>query len=126
MKARAIAGDNPDADAAISALREAAAHHRVTLTAHDTAISRADVAAHRLDQFVESLRARGAMREFTKSYKAARLAARGRGEGFMSYAVAEARLRMALIPYLVSGCEVGAVPSLFAEIFRAKGRERAA
>jgi hypothetical protein len=40
------------------------------------------------------------MREFTKTYKRRRLAAGLRGEGFMSYAVAELRLRRALIPLL--------------------------
>ena len=45
------------------------------------------------------------------------MAATARGEGFMSYAVAEARLRKALIPYLVGGRTIGPVQSLFEQIF---------
>jgi hypothetical protein len=63
------------------------------------------------------LRARGAIKEFTKAYRLRRMAAKTRGEGFMSFKVAEARLRLALIPLLVGGQNVGRVQSLFAEIF---------
>jgi hypothetical protein len=45
------------------------------------------------------------------------MAATARGEGFMSYATATARLRRALIPLLVNGRTIGPAQSLFAEIF---------
>jgi hypothetical protein len=64
----------------------------------------------------EDLRARGAMREFTKMYKRRRLAAGLRGEGFMSYANAELRLRKALVPLLQGNGNV-ATASLFASDF---------
>jgi hypothetical protein len=44
------------------------------------------------------------------------MAAADRGEGFMSFKVAEARLRRALIPRLIGGT-VGTTSSLFAEVF---------
>jgi hypothetical protein len=69
--------------------------HRAVLTPHDNAISRAGASAKRLDAYIENLRARGAMREFTKTYKRRRLAAAAQGEGFMTFAVAELRLRRA-------------------------------
>jgi hypothetical protein len=115
-KARHIAGDNPDVDEAISALMTAAAKCQVTLTAHDVAMARAGEMARRLDGYIGSLRARGAMREFTKAYRRQRLAAGLRGEGFMSFKVAEARLRLALIPLLVGGNNIQ-VQSLFETIF---------
>jgi hypothetical protein len=90
---------------------------RATLTPHDVALSRAANAAERLDRYVDSLRARGAMKEFTKAYRRHRLAATARGEGFMSFAVAETRLRLALIPLLIGGGTVGPTQSLFANIF---------
>jgi hypothetical protein len=89
-KARNIAGDNPDIDEAISALTTAAAKCQVTLTAHDVAMARAGEMARRLDGYIDSLRARGAMKEFTRAYRRHRIAASMRGEGFMSFKVAEA------------------------------------
>ena len=51
-RARAIVGDNPDTDAAISALQEAATECRSTLTSNDVAMTRAANAAKRLDDFM--------------------------------------------------------------------------
>jgi len=51
-----------------------------------------------------------------KTYKQRRLAARERGESFVTFKVAEQRLRKALLPLLAGGKPVlGA--SLFAEVF---------
>jgi hypothetical protein len=81
-------------------------------------VRRAGEAATKLDGYI-AMRARGAMREFTKTYKRRRLVATMRGEGFMSYAVAELRLRRALIPLLVNGGKPAVGQSLFASIFGA-------
>jgi hypothetical protein len=88
------------------------------MTEHDVAIYRAGAAAERLDRYIESLRACGAMCEFTKAYKRRRIAAAERGEGFMTFKIAEARFRHALIPLLMNAGQpvIGASP--FAEIFR--------
>jgi hypothetical protein len=115
--ARKHAGTSPDIATAETALHRAAADPRVTLTAHHVAMTRAGKAAQRLDAYVESLRARGAMREFTKAYRRHRLAAMERGEGYMSFKVAELRLRRALIPLLMNNGQPVAGASLFAEIF---------
>jgi hypothetical protein len=123
--ARRLAGADSDRDDAVLALREAAAELGVTLTPHDTAISRAAAAVERLDAFMDSLRANGGYRAFTKEYKRRRLAARERGEGFMTFKVAEARLRAALVPLLIGGKPVlGA--SLFAEVFKTGHRDTSA
>jgi hypothetical protein len=52
------------------------------------------------------------------------MAATARGEGFMSYATATARLRRALIPLLMNGGQPVAGASLFAQIFDARRKAR--
>jgi len=107
-------------DAAVAALHRAAFDLRAVLTPNDVAMSRAGQAAGRIEQYIDSMRAKGAMREFTRAYKRRRMEAEANGQGFMTYAVAEARLRRALIPLLVGGQNVGPAASLFAEIFGAE------
>jgi hypothetical protein len=63
-------------NSAVDTLQQAATERRATLTAHDVAMMRAADAAKRLDQYVEGLRTRGAMREFTRAYKRHGMAAR--------------------------------------------------
>jgi hypothetical protein len=111
--ARKLAGNGD----AIAALHRAASEKRATLTPHDTVMARAGDAAKRLDAYIDGLRARGAMKEFTKAYRRHRLAAMERGEGFMTFKIAEARLRKALIPLLVGGRTIGPTQSLFAQVF---------
>jgi hypothetical protein len=114
--ARRHAGASPDAAQALAALHRAAADQRVTLTPHDVAMTRAGDAAGRIEQYIDSMRAKGAMREFTRAYRRRRTEAAPNGQGFITYAVAEARLRRALIPLLVGGKQANA-QSLFVEIF---------
>jgi hypothetical protein len=116
-QARRDAGRNPNAVTAARALAQAAADHRTTLTPNDVANSRARDASRKIEQYMQSLRGTGALKEFNRAYKQHRMAATARGEGFMSYATATARLRRALIPLLVNGRTVGPAQSLFAEIF---------
>jgi hypothetical protein len=65
------------------------------------------------------------MRDFTKMYRRARLAAALRGEGFMNYRTAELRLRRALIPVLASANRVAEAitrATLFATVFETAAR----
>jgi hypothetical protein len=64
--ARKIAGNGAGGNAAISALHQAANDLKATLTPNDVAMTRAVAATDRLDAYVDALRARGAMKEFTK------------------------------------------------------------
>jgi hypothetical protein len=96
---------------------QAAADHRQTLTPNDVANTRARDAAGRIDAYLKAMTANDPLREFNRAYKQHRMAATARGEGFMSYATATARLRRALIPLLVNGRTIGPAQSLFAEIF---------
>jgi hypothetical protein len=116
-KARNIMGDAADTDAAISALREAAEGCLVTLTPHDVAVTRAANAAGKLDEFMSSMRGTGVLREFNRAFKLRREAAMADGRGFMSYKIALARLRTALVPLLMNGGKPAIGASLFATIF---------
>jgi hypothetical protein len=115
--ARKEAGRHPDIATASAALARAAAALRAVLTRHDVAIERAGDAAAKLDRYMDGLRGTGVLKEFTKAYRRQRLAAAASGAGFMSFKVAELRLRRALVPLLVSGQGVGPLGSLFAQIF---------
>jgi hypothetical protein len=97
-----------------------AADLRVTLTPDAIALERGGEAAATLNRHMDSLRGTGVLREFTRTYKRKRLAARLRGEGFMSYANAELRLRRALVPLLMNGGRPAVGASLFAEVFGGK------
>jgi hypothetical protein len=116
-RARSIAGGTDGVEAVVAAVKEAAVQCRVTLTPHDIAISRAHAMAERLDAFMDALKGNGTLREFTRAYKRRRIAAAERGEGFMSYGAALARLRRAMIPILQNGGKAVIGASIFAEIF---------
>jgi hypothetical protein len=116
-RARSIGGDAADVETVVAALKAAAVQLRVTLTPHDVAITRAHTMAARLDEFMSSMRGTGALKEFTRSYKRRRIEAAARGEGFMSYKIAEQRLRMAMIPVLMDGGQAVIGASIFATIF---------
>jgi hypothetical protein len=117
--ARKIAGKSPGGAAeAIATLHRAASAKRATLTEHTIAMSRAGDAARRIEEYMASMRAMGAMREFTRLYKARRSTAATQGKGFMTYAAAELRLRRALIPLLMRGGQPAVGSSLFAENFQ--------
>jgi hypothetical protein len=115
--ARKEAGRHQDIATASAALARAAAALRAILTPYPVAISRAGDADAKLNRYMDGLRGTGVLKEFTKAYRRHRLAAAASGAGFMSFKVAEARLRFALIPLLVGGQNVGPVESLFEQIF---------
>jgi hypothetical protein len=118
-RARAIVGDNPDTDAAISALQEAATECRSTLTSNDVAMTRAANAAERLDRYMDSLKGSGTLKQFRHTYRLWRKAA-ARGEGFMPFSVAELRFKRALIPLLMNGGKPPIGTSFFSAIFDTK------
>jgi hypothetical protein len=65
---------------------------------------------------IDAMRRDGTLREFNAAFNSRRLAAAARGEGFMTYAVASARLTRALIPMLV-GKSTGPMRSIFEQVF---------
>jgi hypothetical protein len=73
--------------------------------------------AERLDAFIASMRGTGTLKEFKRAYKSRRQAAFARGEQFMLYATALARLRSAMVPILINGGKPVLGASLFAQVF---------
>lgn len=72
----------------------------------------------RLDAMVETLRRDGTLRVFNARYRAGRAAAAAEGKGFMSFGVAMARFKKALIPMLQSGKPISGV---FEDVLGKKG-----
>jgi hypothetical protein len=115
--ARQCAGANPNLPAATAALARSAAAVGATLTPDDIAISRASAAVTRLDVMVEQMRRSGQLQEFNSRYKRGRAGALAEGRGFMTYGIAMARLKAALVPHLI-GQSAGSMQGLFEQIFR--------
>jgi hypothetical protein len=92
---RLLAGDQPSVSRLIAALRETAEARRVVLTPHETAIERAESAVAQLDQLMLQLRESRLLRQFNLRYAQMRRRAKDNNEGFVSYAIALRRLRLA-------------------------------
>jgi hypothetical protein len=114
-RARKLAGDSPDVATATQALAQAAADYRVKLTPNDVAISRARNAASRIDSQLEAMMSGGMLRSFNAEYKRRRMQAAANGQGFISFRLATARLRQAIVPQLIEGRSINR--SLFEQIF---------
>jgi hypothetical protein len=112
-------GLGSDLAGAAAALHQAAAFHKVHLTPHTIAVSRATFGAKKLLETIEQLSTSGLLREFNLMYRRHRSAAADRGVGYMSYPVAMARLRRMLIERLVKKEFNG--KASFEEIFVAAG-----
>jgi hypothetical protein len=69
----------------------------------------------RLDAMVKAMNRDGTLREFNRQYKLRRAIALAEGRGFMLYAVAMKRLKLALVPMLQSGRPLAGV---FDEVFK--------
>jgi hypothetical protein len=115
--ARRLAGKDQNVGDAVVSLKKAAVECRAMLTPHDVAIQRAAGAAGRLDEYLTSLKGTRTSKAFTHTYRLRRVAAAERGKGFMSYKVAELRLKRALIPLLVNGGKPAVGTSFFTTIF---------
>jgi hypothetical protein len=102
---------------ATAALHRSAGSLRATLTPDDIAIGRASAAVTRLDAMIEAMRRDGTLQEFNARYKRGRAAALARGEGFLGFGIAMARLKRALVPHLI-GQSAGPMRGIFEEVFR--------
>jgi hypothetical protein len=85
--ARRHSGDIPAAARALG----------VALTDHATVLARATAALARIEAGMAWAQRTGVLHEFNQEYRHRRLEARGRGERFMAYAQATARLRPVLV-----------------------------
>jgi hypothetical protein len=91
------------------AIVRAAAELQVPLTNNAVAMTRAKAAIAKLSERIERANDTGRLAPFNAEFKRRRLAARARGERFMSYALARARLRAVLETAAGSGMVTGSV-----------------
>jgi hypothetical protein len=72
----------------------------IKITPHEVALMKADAALARLDRILTAAKANGDMKTFNRAYRARRAAAGGH---YMSYTVAEQRLRQELSKCIAAG-----------------------
>jgi hypothetical protein len=83
--------------------QQAAAERQATLTPNEVAMARGSATAGRLGSCVARLSAAGQLQSFNALFRHQRMAAAARGESFMTYQMATAKLRLTLIPPLAAG-----------------------
>jgi hypothetical protein len=91
--ARRHSGDIPAAARALG----------IALTDHATVLARATAAVARIEAGMAWAQRNGVLSEFNREYRRRRLAAAARGERFMGYAQAKARLRRAITNVAATG-----------------------
>jgi hypothetical protein len=89
----------------------------VALTDHATALARAKFAVARIEAGIAWAQRSGVLHEFNQEFRRRRLEAQGRGEQFMGYAQATARLRRA-----IAKVASGVPASIVREVFENGGR----
>jgi hypothetical protein len=85
----------------------------VTLTDHATVLARAKAAVAKIEAGMAWAQRTGVLHEFNQEYRRRRLEAQRRGERFMSYGQAMARLRCAITKVAAGGAPVAIVPEVF-------------
>jgi hypothetical protein len=115
--ARNNAGAAPSLDEAVNALCAAADERGAILTPGHVAMARAMELSTRMAAHLDAMQADGRLAEFNREYRRRRMAARLRGEHFMSFSNAEARLSRALIKHLANSNDQS--PEVFLSIFSA-------
>jgi hypothetical protein len=109
--ARQMGGDVPGAALALG----------LTATEHHIVVERADAAIERIEAGVADAGRNGDLQFFNSEYRRRRIAAAEQGRGFMSYRVAETRLRRALADAVAAkvtaGGPAGDATPLLARIF---------
>ena len=90
---------------------------QIKITPHTVALMKADAALARLDRILAGLKRNGDMHQFNRAYRLHRAQAGGH---FMSYTVAERRLKRALSRCLAAGIAGNAFTLALGEVFDAK------
>jgi hypothetical protein len=86
----------------------------VSVTPHAVVVQRASAAVERIDTRLDQAQEQGLLKEFNRQYKRRRLLAQARGEGFIPYRHAKARLRKMLTTAAATG---GLPENLFDRVF---------
>jgi hypothetical protein len=91
----------PSEHAAVDAIVCSAERHSLRLFPHESVIKRAANAVARLDARMDATASRGGLKAFHAEYRRRRLDARKQGKRFMSFAMANRRLRRAIVNRLL-------------------------
>jgi hypothetical protein len=94
----------------------AARQLQVSVTPHAIVVQRASAALGRIDAGCDKAQEAGLLKEFNAQYKRCRLLAKARGQGFLPYRHAKARLRKMLVTAVATG---GLPENLFDRVFDA-------
>ena len=100
--ARNTAGKRPSLECAAIALHQAAAARGARVTPGPIAIARATALSAKLEAVLDHMLRSGRLAEFNREYSRRRIAAKHRGEGYMSFTTAKTRLHRAIITRLVN------------------------
>jgi len=100
--ARNKAGKKPSLECASLALHKAAAARGAHVTSGPIAMARATELSAKLEVVLDQMQQSGRLAEFNREYRRRRMAATLRGEGYMSFTTAKARLHRAIIVRLVN------------------------
>jgi hypothetical protein len=91
----------------------------VALTEHSVVLARAKAALAKIEAGMAWAQRSGVLHEFNQEYRRRRLEAQARGEPFMTYGAARARLRRAMMKVAATG----SVPvTIVREVFKSGGR----
>jgi hypothetical protein len=89
----------------------------IALTDHDTVLARARHAVAKIEARIAWAQRSGVLHEFNQEYRRRRLKRQARGERFMGYAQAPARLRRAIAKVATSGTATAAfVREVFGDV----------
>ena len=100
--ARNKAGKKPGMECAALALHQAAAARGALLTPGPIAIARATKLSAKLEAVLDHMLRTGRLAEFNREFSRRRMAAKHRGEGYMSFTTAKTRLHRAIISRLAN------------------------
>jgi hypothetical protein len=89
----------------------------VSVTPHAVVLARASAAVERIERGIDAAQEQGLLKQFNREYKRRRLLAKARGQGFMGYQRARAKLRTALASAAAKGADVPA-DELLARVFK--------
>lgn len=115
--ARRKAGSSPSLECAALALHQAAEARGTTLTPGHLALARATALSAKLDAVLKRMQHGGKLAEFNREYRRRRTSANLRGDGYMSFASARARLHRAIITRLAKKQPTNSPAELFLAVF---------
>jgi hypothetical protein len=95
-------------------IAEAARRLHVAVTPHPILVARLAARTRRIDEVLAQAKADGLLARFHQEYKRRRIAARAAGRPFMSFTVAERRLRKLIADSIAAG---GVIPQSLTAVF---------